>query len=120
MTRSARRPRSSPPERSRGNVKQYLDPIVPLRDRDFVTENEVVDERNKLKAAQASVAAANSDLQKAQDALGVLGNVNQRIRAAQDAVDDAQLNYNYCFVKAPFDGDVTNLNISVGQYAKSP
>jgi multidrug resistance efflux pump len=92
------------------NVKQYLDRIVPLRDRDFVTENEVVDARNKLKAAQASVAAANSDLQKAQDGLGVLGNVNQRIRAAQDAVDDAQLNYNYCFVKAPFDGYVTNLS----------
>jgi multidrug resistance efflux pump len=99
------------------NVKQYLDRIVPLRDRDFVTENEVVDARNKLKAAQASVAAANSDLQKAQDALGVLGDVNQRIRAAQDSVDDAQLNYNYCFVKAPFDGYVTYLNIAAGQYA---
>jgi len=99
------------------NIKQYLGRIVPLRDRDFVTENEVVDARNKLKAAQANVAAANSDLQKAQDALGVLGDVNQRIRAAQDAVNDAQLNYNYCFVKAPFDGYVTNLNIAAGQYA---
>src|SRR5215472_7504103 len=99
------------------NVKQYLDRIVPLRDRDFVTENEVVDARNKLKAAQAGVAAANSDLQKAQDALGVLGDVNQRVRAAQEAVEEAQLNYNYCFVKAPFDGYVTNLNIAEGQYA---
>jgi multidrug resistance efflux pump len=101
----------------RANVKQYLDRIVPLRDRDFVTENEVVDAHNKLEAAQAGVAAASSDLRKAQDALGVLGDVNQRIRAAQEAVEDAQLNYNYCFVKAPFDGYVTNLNISQGQYA---
>ena len=99
------------------NVVQYLDRIVPLRDRDFVTENEVVEARNKLKAAQAGVAAASSDLQKAEDALGVSGDVNQRIRAAQEAVDEAQLNYNYCFVKAPFDGFVTNLNISEGQYA---
>ena len=47
----------------------------------------------------------------------MLGDVNQRIRAAQEAVEDAQLNYNYCFVKARFDGYVTNLNISQGQYA---
>jgi len=62
------------------------------------------------------VAAANSNLQKAQDALGVLGDVNQRIRAAQEAVEEAQLNYNYCFVKAPFDGYVTNLNIPMGGF----
>ncbi len=30
---------------------------------------------------------------------------------------DAQLNVNYCYVHAPFDGYVTNLNIAVGQYA---
>jgi len=99
------------------NVKQYLDRIVPLRERDFVTDNEVVEAHNKLRAAEAGVAAASSDLQKAQDALGMLGDVNQRIRAAQEAIDDAQLNYNYCFVRAPFDGYVTNLNISEGQYA---
>lgn len=99
------------------NIKQYLDRIVPLRERDFVTENDVVEARNKLIAAEAGVAAANSDLQKAQDALGVMGDVNQRIRAAQEAIDEAQLSYNYCFVHAPFDGYVTNLNISEGQYA---
>jgi multidrug efflux system membrane fusion protein len=99
------------------NIKQYLDRIVPLRERDFVTDNEVVEAHNKLKAAQAGVAAASSDLQKAQDALGVLGDVNQRIRAAQEAIDDAQLNYDYCFVRAPFDGYVTNLNIAEGQYS---
>jgi multidrug resistance efflux pump len=101
------------------NAKQYLDRIVPLRERDFVTDNEVVEARNKLKAAEAGVAAANSELQKAQDALGVIGDVNQRIRAAQEAIEDAQLNYNYCYVRAPFDGYVTNLNISEGQFANA-
>ena len=43
--------------------------------------------------------------------------MNQRVRAAQEAIEDAQLNYDYCFVRAPFDGYVTNLNISEGQYA---
>src|SRR6516165_8285839 len=54
------------------NAKQYLDRIVPLRKRDFVTDNDVVEAQNKLKAAEAGVAAAASELQKAQDALGIL------------------------------------------------
>jgi membrane fusion protein, multidrug efflux system len=101
------------------NAKQYLDRIVPLRERDFVTDNDVVEARNKLRAAQAGVASAASELQKAQDALGIVGDVNQRMRAAQEEIEDAQLNYDYCSVRAPFDGYVTNLNISEGQYANA-
>jgi multidrug efflux system membrane fusion protein len=101
------------------NAKQYLDRIVPLRERDFVTDNDVVEARNKLHAAQAGVASAASELQKAQDALGIVGDVNQRMRAAQEEIEDAQLNYDYCSVRAPFDGYVTNLNISEGQYANA-
>ena len=99
------------------NAKQYLDRIIPLHQRDFVTENDVVEARNKLKASEAAVASASSELQKAQDALGIMGDVNQRVRAAQEEIEDAQLSYDYCFVRAPFDGYVTNLNISAGQYA---
>jgi len=101
------------------NAKQYLDRIVPLRERDFVTDNDVVEARNKLRAAQAGVASAASELQKAQHALGIVGDVNQRMRAAQEEIEDAQLNYDYCSVRAPFDGYVTNLNISEGQYANA-
>jgi membrane fusion protein, multidrug efflux system len=99
------------------NAKQYLDRIIPLRQHDFVTDNDVVEARNKYKATEAGVAAAISELQKARDALGILGDVNQRVRAAQEEIEDAQLNYDYCFVRAPFAGYVTNLNISEGQYA---
>jgi multidrug efflux system membrane fusion protein len=99
------------------NVKQYLDRIVPLRAHDFVTDNDMVEARNKLRAAEAAVVSASSELRKAQDALGMLGDVNQRLRAAQEEIEDAQLNSDYCSVRAPFDGYVTNLNISEGQYA---
>lgn len=101
------------------NAEQYLARLVPLREHDFVTDNDVVEARNKLKAAEAGVATAASELQKAQDALGILGDVNQRVRAAQEQIEDAQLNYDYCFVRAPFDGYITNLNISEGQYANA-
>lgn len=99
------------------NAKQYLDRIVPLRAHDFVTDNDVVEARNKLKVAEAAVASASAELLKAQDSLGMLGDVNQRLRAAEEAIEDAQLNFDYCSVRAPFDGYVTNLNISEGQYA---
>jgi membrane fusion protein, multidrug efflux system len=99
------------------NAKQYLNRIVPLRAHDFVTDNDVVEAGNKLKAAEAAVVSASSELRKAQDALGMLGNVNQRLRAAQEEIDDAQLSSEYCSVHAPFNGYVTNLNISEGQYA---
>jgi membrane fusion protein, multidrug efflux system len=101
------------------NARQYLDRIVPLQKKDFVTENDVVEARNKLRAIDAGVLSAASELEKAKDALGILGDVNQHVRAAQEAIEDAQLNYNYCFVRAPFDGYVTNLNISEGQYANA-
>jgi multidrug efflux system membrane fusion protein len=101
------------------NARQYLDRIVPLHARDFVTENDVVEARNKLRGAEAGVASASSELRKAEDALGIMGDVNQRLRAAEEAIEDAQLNYDYCFVRAPFDGYVTNLNISEGQYANT-
>jgi membrane fusion protein, multidrug efflux system len=99
------------------NARQYLGRIVPLNARDFVTENDVVEARNKLRAANAAVASAASELEKANDAVGVVGDVNQRLHAAQEAIDDAQLNYDYCFVRAPFEGYVTNLNIAEGQFA---
>jgi membrane fusion protein, multidrug efflux system len=101
------------------NDKQYLDRLIPLQERDFVTENDVIEARNKVKGAEAAVASASSELQKARDALGIWGDVNQRVRAAQEQIEDAQLNYDYCFVRAPFDGYVTNLNISEGQYANA-
>jgi multidrug resistance efflux pump len=101
------------------NAKQYLDRIVPLREHDYVTDNDIVESRNNLKAAEAAVLSATSDLHKAQDALGMIGGVNQHIRAAQEAIEDAQLNSDYCTVRAPFDGYVTNLNISEGQYANA-
>ena len=46
-----------------------------------------------------------------------MATINARRKAAEAAVYDAQLNVQYCYVRAPFDAYVTNLNIAVGQYA---
>jgi multidrug resistance efflux pump len=98
-------------------ARQYLERIEPLLKRHFVTANDVFDARSKARAAEADVDNARSTVRQAQNQLGQLGDINARRKAAAAAVYDAKLNVSYCYVRAPFDGYVTNLNIAVGQYA---
>jgi multidrug resistance efflux pump len=96
---------------------QYLERIEPLLGRRFVTPNDVFEARSRVRAAEAAVASARADVAKARNLLGQYGDVNARLQAARAAVADAQLDVDYCFVRAPFRGYVTNLNIAVGEYA---
>jgi membrane fusion protein, multidrug efflux system len=97
--------------------RQYLKRIEPLLARHFVTANDVFDARSKVQAAQAAVDNARSEVRKAKNQLGQLGNINARRKEAEAELYNAKLNVGYCTVRAPFDGYVTNLNIAVGQYA---
>jgi multidrug resistance efflux pump len=97
--------------------KQYLDRIQPLLSRHYVTANDVFNARSRLTADQAGVASAHSEVSKAQNDLGQLGDINARRKAAEAILYDAKLNLGYCYVRAPFDAYVTNLNIAIGQYA---
>src|SRR5208282_4599989 len=71
-------------------AKQYLARIEPLLAKHFVTANDVFNARSRVNASEA---------------------------AAEAAVYDAKLNVGYCYVRAPYNGYVTNLNIAEGQYA---
>jgi multidrug efflux system membrane fusion protein len=97
--------------------KQYLDRIVPLLARHFVTANDVFNARSRLAAAEAAVESSRNEVRKAQNELGQYGDFNARRKAAEAALYYAKLNVQYCYVRAPFDAYVTNLNIAVGQYA---
>jgi multidrug efflux system membrane fusion protein len=90
---------------------------VPLLARHFVTANDVFNARSRLAAAAAAVDSARNEVSKAQDELGQYGDFNARRKAAAAALSYAKLNLEYCYVRAPFDAYVTNLNIAVGQYA---
>jgi len=98
-------------------ARQYLKRIQPLLAKHFVTANDVFNARSRVSAAEASVEAAHSDVSKAQNQLGQYGNINALRKAAEAAVYDAKLNVGYCYVRAPYNGYVTNLNIAEGQYA---
>jgi len=96
---------------------QYLQRLEPLLDGQYVTQNQVMEARTRVQASRAAVDEARSEANRARDLLGQLGDANARRQAAEAAVYDAQLNVDYCSVRAPFDAYVTNLNIAVGQYA---
>ncbi len=98
-------------------ARQYAARLEPLLGDRFVTQNQVVEARTRARAADAAVEEARSELERARDLVGQLGDVNARRRQARAAVDDARLDVDYCWVRAPFDAYVTNLNIAVGQYA---
>ena len=103
---------------------QYLERVEPLLGSRFVTPDQVDKARSEALALQASVLSAEADLAAARKMykvavteLGDVGDVNARRVAAQVEIDRANLFLDYCYVTAPFDGYITNLNITVGEYA---
>ena len=114
------------------NADDHLKRLEPLLPRQFVTEDQVEQARTtrlttsmaveqartSVRAAEAAVEAARaqrsgalaaheqskSDQGRAQDAIGQDGEFNARIRAAEAAVNSAELDLSYCQVQAPFTG----------------
>jgi membrane fusion protein, multidrug efflux system len=113
----AAKARESQLEADRAYDQQYLARLIPLLPENFVTANDVSSARSKLAAAKAAVDSAHSEVARATNEQGKYGDINARRKAAEAAAYRAKLNVDYCYVHAPFDGYVTNLNIAVGQYA---
>lgn len=67
---------------------------------------------------QIAVDASRAHLQQSVHAVEILDTLMAQRPAKAAKVLDAQLNLERCTVKAPFEGYVTNLNISEGEYAK--
>lgn len=65
--------------------------------------------------AEASVVGAQADLAKAKEQLGPAGNDNPQLRAALAALERAQLDLLRTTVRAPSNGVVTNLQLSIGK-----
>jgi membrane fusion protein, multidrug efflux system len=99
--------------------RQYLARLLPLEKEDYVTANKLDAVRSRLAAALASVEQQRNEVGQAEKQLGQLGDVNARRAEAEARVYKARLNVGYCRVRAQFDGYVTNLNTSVGQYANA-
>ncbi|HWS95004.1 MAG TPA: biotin/lipoyl-binding protein, partial [Candidatus Methylomirabilis sp.] len=120
--------------------------IEPLLAKEYVTPEQVDESRTKARitarsyeealsalqqaeatASQArfahdeskiSVTASQARLEQSVHAVEILDTLLAQRPAKAAKVSDAQLNLERCTVRAPFDGYVTNLNISEGEYAK--
>lgn len=68
---------------------------------------------NSIKEAAASNAVSQIDLIKA---LNTLNQSEAAISSAEAALSTAETNLGYCYIRAPFDGHITNANYDVGAY----
>ncbi len=95
----------------------YWRRLAPLLPRNFVTADKVEEANTRRQTALAALRSSRQDLDRAVNLLAEFGSLNARRQAAQARVDAARLDVGYCRVTAPFDGYVTNLNLSEGDYA---
>jgi membrane fusion protein, multidrug efflux system len=115
-------------------AKQYVTPeqVDEARTKARITARSYEEAQSALLQAQAtasqaryaheesniSVTASEARVEQSEHAVEILDTLLAQRPAKAAKVLDAQLNLERCTVKAPFDGYVTNLNISEGEYAK--
>jgi len=114
-------------------LHNYLERLEPLAEKQYVTADQVkqarskyaasraelADARAKALSARSAIAEAKSESRRAVSLIAQVGDVNARIEAARAVVAAAELDLEYCSVRAPFDAYVTNLNTREGEYAKA-
>jgi len=83
-----------------------------------VADAAVREAQKLLAAASAAVEQSKMERLRAEDAIGQEGDVNAHIAAAEAQLHEAELDLEYCRVKAPFSGKVVNFNISLGEFAR--
>jgi multidrug efflux system membrane fusion protein len=96
----------------------HVQRLEPLLAKKFVTQDNLQSAQVDAHSAEASLAQARAELSRQKSLLGQIDDVNAFLKVAEAAVHSAELNLNYCRVRSPFKGRVTNLNISQGEYAK--
>ena len=115
-------------------AKQYVTPeqVDESRTKARITERSYEEALSALQQAQAtasqarfaheesqiSVTASQARLEQSVHAVEILDTLLAQRPAMAAKVSDARLNLERCTVHSPFDGYVTNLNISEGEYAK--
>ena len=73
--------------------------------------------RASFEQARAKVTAAESEVQRTIEQMGGEGENNAKLKAAESAVEQAELDLANTTVKASTDGVITDLRAEVGQYA---
>jgi multidrug efflux system membrane fusion protein len=97
-----------------GDHAHRQQPLVSGR---FISADQYQEAVSKAEALNAAVRHAQFGLAQQEKLLAQNGTDNARLDAAKARVRLAELNVEYCYVRAPFKALVTNLNLAVGDYA---
>ena len=102
-------------------AKQYVtvDQLKQAHSKYAASRAELADARAKVLSTESAIAEAKSASHSAVSLIAQSGNVNARTEVAKAIVAAAELDVEYCSVRAPFNGYVTNLNTREGEYAKA-
>jgi membrane fusion protein, multidrug efflux system len=84
----------------------------------YVTLDRFDEAKRNVATSRATLERAHAELARQKALLGQYGEENAHLAAAEAAVRSAELNVDYCQVRAPFPARIVNLNISQGEYAK--
>ena len=92
---------------------------IKTEDAGAISDRRIEIAENALTAAQGGLAAAESNLRKAREALGETGDNNTKVLQAQAALEQAQLDLARTAVNAPGDGLVTDVRVDRGNFAQA-
>ena len=101
----------------RENVREQVARVLDLVKKGIYAKAKADTANAELKAAEATVQHAEAELERAKESLGPKGADNPQLREAAAALEQARLNLVRTEVFAPSDGLITNLQLTVGQYA---
>lgn len=101
----------------RANVLEQARRVFILVEKGTYAKARADQANSEVKAAEASVQQAESELERARQNLGPQGADNPQIREAMATLQRTQLDLLRTQVFAPGDGIVTNLQLTIGQYA---
>lgn len=99
----------------RDNVREQARRVMQLVERGVYAQARYDQARAGLDASAAALSKAVADLQRARKELGPAGNANPQLKEALAKLEKSRLDLARTSVRAPGDGVVTNLQLSVGQ-----
>jgi multidrug efflux system membrane fusion protein len=98
------------------NATDTLNRLEPLLSKEFVTPDKIDQARTAKLSAAAALDEARRKMSQAEQDVGDLEALIAKKSAAQAALGKAELDLEFCYIRARFDGLVVNLHTAVGAF----
>jgi membrane fusion protein, multidrug efflux system len=102
-------------EASAQQARDHLHRLTSIKNKQFVSEQALTDAQSALAVANAAVEQAKAQLAQTRAGAGRRGTENDRIKAAQANLEQAEYNLSKTVVHAPMSGRLANYSIEPGQ-----